>query len=253
MSTQHSSALLVAFLSRTTARHTALRCWTSAPVRYKARRYLVRDGPSGKDSSRPLSHTDDPASKRDTRLGKRLTVADPDPSLPIVEYDTLLGRVRRNVKVSAKTNADTLVTAMSPLLSAYMSKLSSTRSIGSKGWHLELDGAAITRFFAFDNEADATKFVDIVRSAADEMDHHPAITTGAEKEGSTPVKYVAISCSTHRPPGLSMRDVRLARKIDELAEPFNYMTSNLHKTSRSVLIAIRRSLARELRNQRVPK
>jgi pterin-4a-carbinolamine dehydratase len=253
MSIQHSSALLVAFLSRTTARATALRSRSSTLLPQKASRYLATDGPSGNDSSRLLSPADDPAAKKDASPSKKLTFADPDPSLPIVEYDTLLGRVRRNVKVSAKTNADTLVTAISPLLSAHMAKLNSTKSIGSKGWGLELDGAAITRFFAFDNEADATKFVDIVRSAADEMDHHPAITTGAEKEGTTPLKYVAISCSTHRPPGLSMRDVRLATKIDELAEPFNYMASDTHKTSRSVLIEIRRNLARELRSQRGAK
>jgi pterin-4a-carbinolamine dehydratase len=117
-----------------------------------------------------------------------------------------------------------------------------------------LEGDVIVRFFAFESEADATKFVDSVRTTADEMDHHPHIaTSSAQAQETTPMTYVGISCSTHRPPGLSMRDIRLARKIDELAEPFNYMASGTDITPRSALKAIRKNLVRELHNQRAGK
>jgi 4a-hydroxytetrahydrobiopterin dehydratase len=111
-------------------------------------------------------------------------------------------------------------------------------------------GAAINRFFAFDDEANSTKFIDSVRAAADRMDHHPDIATSPDPiPDNSPLRYVAISCSTHRPPGLSMKDVRLARKIDELAESFSYMAMNAD-AKESTLGAIRRDLVRKLRNQR---
>jgi 4a-hydroxytetrahydrobiopterin dehydratase len=254
MSRQRLSTLLLASLSRSTVRPMVLRCWTARPVPVKACRSLATSPPLGRDSSRMSSPGDDAALEKDSTPGENLTLPDPDPSRPIVEYDTLNGRVRRNIKVSAKTNANTLVTALSPLLSAPTSKLKSIKSVSSSGWQLQPDDASIIRFFAFDSEADATKFVASVRTAADEMDHHPEIATSvARTDDTTPVGCVAISCSTHRPPGLSMRDVRLARKIDELTEPFNYMANNTDLTSRTVPKAIRRDLLHQLQSQRSGK
>jgi pterin-4a-carbinolamine dehydratase len=131
-----------------------------------------------------------------------------------------------------------------------MPALKSTKSVGSKGWSLALKGDTIMRFFALDTEADAARFVDSVLKVADEMNHHPEIATIADPiHDISSLRYVAISCSTHRPPGLSMRDVRLARKIDELAESFNYMARS-RDARKSVLREIRRRLAEKLRNQR---
>lgn len=243
-------ALFLASLSRWTARPTVLQCLVSRAVVPKACRSLTTYRPLRSVSSRLSLPADDSTLGTDSSPGENPTLADPDPALPIVEHDTLKGRVRRNVKVSAKTNADALVTALSPLLSAHTSKLKSTKSVGCNGWQLQPNGASIARFFAFDSEANASKFVASVRTAADEMDHHPEIATSVVQTDDTPpVGYVAISCSTHRPPGLSMRDVRLARKIDELAEPFNYMANNTDVTSRTALRAIRKDLLGQFRKQ----
>ena len=248
---QRSSTLLNTSLSRCLARPTVLRRRAPKPFPRKARQYLQTNGPSESDSSKSSSPTGSEAAKEDVTPSHKPILSDPDPTLPIVEYDTRRGRVRRHVRVSAKTNAQTLTAAMSGLLTAHMSALKSTQSVGSKGWDLESDGAAINRFFAFENEADSTMFIDSVRTAADEMDHHPEISTSADRrrQDNPVMRYVMVSCSTHRPPGLSMRDVRLARRIDEIAEAHNYMAKNVDARTR-VLIAIRRDLARQLRHQR---
>ena len=236
-------------VGRPTARPAVLRCCVK-PLPAKFCRHLATDIPSGSDSSKPSSPTSSEAAKEAASPSHKPSSRDPDPSLPLVEYDSLLGRVRRNVLVSAKTSPETLTTQLSPLLSAHMPALKSTRSVGSKGWSLALKGDTIIRFFAFDTEADAARFVDSVLKVADEMNHHPEIATIADPiHDTSPLRYVAISCSTHRPPGLSMRDVRLAKKIDELAESFNYMARS-RDARRSVLRAIRRRLAEKLRNQR---
>lgn len=247
MSIQRSSALLLAPLSRTIARPTVLQCCTSRSRPWKSRRCLSRDGSSGTDISSPTQYV---AAKEDASPSNKVGVKELDQSLPIVEYDTPMGRVRRNVKVSAKANVDKLTAALSPLLSFHTSSAKSTESAGSRAWHLDLPGSAINRFFAFDSEANANKFVDSVRTAADEMDHHPDIATSASRiQDTNAMRYVAISCSTHRPPGLSMRDVRLARKIDELAEPFNHTAINQDEPE-SFLEAMRRNLSCELQSQR---
>ena len=243
------SAVHLVSVGRPTARPAVLQCCVK-PLSKKSSRHLATDIPSGSDSSKPSSPTSSKAVKAAASPSHKPSSRDPDLSLPLVEYDSSLGRVRRNVLVSAKTSPETLTTQLSPLLSAHMPALKSTRSIGSKGWSLALKGDTIIRFFAFDTEADATRFVDSVLKVADEMNHHPEIATIADPiHDTSPLRYVAISCSTHRPPGLSMRDVRLARKIDELAESFNYMARS-KDARRSVLGTIRRQLAEKLRNQR---
>jgi pterin-4a-carbinolamine dehydratase len=243
------SAVHLVSVGRPTARPAVLRCCVK-PLPTKSCRRLTTDIPPESDSSKPSSSTSSEAVKRAASPSHKPSFRDADPSLPLVEYDSLLGRVRRNVFVSAKTSPETLTTQLSPLLSAHMPALKSTRSVGSKGWSLALKGDTIIRFFAFDTEADAARFVDSVLKVADEMNHHPEIATIADPiHDTSPLRYVAVSCSTHRPPGLSMRDVRLARKIDELAESFNYMARGRDARS-SVLRAIRRRLAEKLRNQR---
>ncbi len=134
-----------------------------------------------------------------------------DPSLPFVEYETPNGTDRGNVIVSARTKPETLTAALSTLLGT-----STRESFGTKSWQLSTRMNTINRFFSFANGGDATSFVEAVSAAADEMDHHPEIV----KKNYEADTCVVISCSTHNPPGLSMRDVRLAKKIDDLAAPY---------------------------------
>lgn len=146
-----------------------------------------------------------------------------DPSLPFVEYSAPYEperHLRGNVIVSAHTKAENLTAALAPLLGPLPQ--AESENFGSRVWHLARTMSAINRFFSFQKDADAITFVAAVKAAADEMDHHPDIIQSHPR----PDTYVVISCSTHNPPGLSMRDVRLAKKINELAEPFKHMANS---------------------------
>jgi 4a-hydroxytetrahydrobiopterin dehydratase len=94
------------------------------------------------------------------------------------------------------------------------------QTTGTAYWTLESAGNAITRTLTFKTEEDAKLFRDRIRIVSDEMDHHAHMSLeGAEGAPGAAgnVTRMKITCTTHRPPGLSMRDVRLARKINELA------------------------------------
>ena len=255
MSIQGSSTLLLARVSQITTKHPIWRYRAPKLFPCQVPRHLTTADPSETASPTSSSSTESKFAKtnRTTLPERKPQFPNPDPSLPIVEYKTINGTCRRNVKVSAKTNAETLTAALSPLISAYTSRrkgLGEARSVGSGWWTLEKDAATIIRCFAFRGEPDATKFTDSVRSAADEMDHHPQIHTIADRvRTNVPFRFVAISCTTHRPPGLSMKDVRLARKIDELARPFNHFAAHPDYGS-SVLKGIRQTLVRGLRTQK---
>jgi pterin-4a-carbinolamine dehydratase len=246
-----SSTLLVARLCRFTGYPTALRNLAPDCVLFKSHWYLTSDRPSENVSRNFSLYTRPNAQEEVATSTHKPYFPEPDPSLPIVEYQTRAGSARRNVKVSAKTDVALLTAALSPLLVAHSSTvIRDTRSVGSKGWDLLFDsglsgGATILRFFAFNSEADAANFIESVRRAADEMDHHPEIACLADRRTNSTLRYVAVSCSTHRPPGLSMRDVRLAKKINELAETFDYMAKD-PKTGPSAR-ATRKDLIRQLR------
>ena len=255
MSIQRSSALLLVRLSQITAQPPVWRYRAPKLFPCQVRRRLTTADPSETASPTSSSSTESKFAGSDwtARHKRKPRFPDPDPSLPIVEYETVNGTWRRNVKVSAKTNTKTLTAALSPLISAHASRqkgLGETRSVGSGWWTLEKDAATIIRYFAFRSEPEATKFTDSVRAAADEMDHHPQIHTIADRvRTNVPLRFVAISCTTHRPPGLSMRDMRLARKIDELAGSFNHFATHPDHGS-SALRGIRQELVQGLRTQK---
>ena len=172
-----------------------------------------------------------------------------DPSLPFVEYESHIGPDRGNVIVSEKTKPETLTAALSPLLALPSGREESSGekvSFGSMVWRLTKNMNSISRPFSFENEADAASFVEAVSAAAEEINHHPDIIKRRYKTDT----YVVISCSTHHPPGMSMRDVRLAKKINELAATYGEaICSNSNELPRKALYKLRRSLIRELGKQ----
>ena len=224
-----SSTLLLARSSRLTARPTFLRSLTPQPPPAESHRHLTTSG-------RPASVSLSSASTSPADAAKEHEIPPflrkpPNPDRPIVEYyDPRKNCLRRrNIRVSAGTDADILTAAISPLLAAGTQSFIETRSVGSKGWKIETSGirTGLVRYLAFDTGAEATKFPEAVRAADDEMDHHPEIATltgdASVLTYASTLTYVAVLCRTHRPPGLSLKDLRLARKIDELADAFNYM------------------------------
>ena len=75
-------------------------------------------------------------------------------------------------------------------------------------WSLARDGDAIERKFEFDDFSKAFAFMTRVAMIAETRDHHP--------EWFNVYNRVEITLTTHAAGGLSLRDVKMARKIDAL-------------------------------------
>ena len=75
-----------------------------------------------------------------------------------------------------------------------------------RGWHLR--GKQISRVFVFDDFAQSIRFVNRVAKRAESMNHHPDILIRYNK--------VQLSLTTHDEGGLTMKDFRLAGKINQL-------------------------------------
>ncbi|MXP47217.1 4a-hydroxytetrahydrobiopterin dehydratase [Altererythrobacter luteolus] len=76
------------------------------------------------------------------------------------------------------------------------------------GWTLGRDGAAIERTFKFANFVEAFGFMTSVAILAEKQDHHP--------EWFNVYNRVEITLTTHDADGLSQRDIKLAKAIEEL-------------------------------------
>ena len=74
------------------------------------------------------------------------------------------------------------------------------------GWKKK--GNLIYRYFEFPSFAESIKFTQKVAKLADRMDHHPDIFIQYNK--------VTLTLSSHDVKGLSKRDFKLARKINQL-------------------------------------
>ena len=76
------------------------------------------------------------------------------------------------------------------------------------GWSLARGGEAIERSFVFADFGEAFAFMTRVALLAEKRDHHP--------EWFNVYNKVDITLTTHDAGGLSLRDVKMARKIDGL-------------------------------------
>ena len=79
---------------------------------------------------------------------------------------------------------------------------------GLPQWQSARDGKAIERTFEFDDFSQAFAFMTRVALIAESKDHHP--------EWFNVYNKVEITLTTHDAGGLSLRDVKMARKIDAL-------------------------------------
>ncbi|KWV95404.1 MULTISPECIES: 4a-hydroxytetrahydrobiopterin dehydratase [unclassified Erythrobacter] len=79
---------------------------------------------------------------------------------------------------------------------------------GLTGWSLVRDGKAIERKFEFADFSEAFAFMTRVAMIAETRDHHP--------EWFNVYNRVEVTLTTHDAGGLSLRDVKMARKIDAL-------------------------------------
>jgi 4a-hydroxytetrahydrobiopterin dehydratase len=75
-----------------------------------------------------------------------------------------------------------------------------------EGWRLR--GKRISKLFVFEDFMEGMRFLDRVAKLGEGMNHHPDIDIRYNK--------VKLSLTTHDEGGLTMRDFRLARKIDQM-------------------------------------
>jgi len=88
-----------------------------------------------------------------------------------------------------------------------LTKLEAERRLANlKGWHLR--AKQISRTFVFDDFAQSMHFVNRVAKRAESMYHHPDILIRYNK--------VRLSLTTHDEGGLTVKDFRLARQINQL-------------------------------------
>ena len=78
--------------------------------------------------------------------------------------------------------------------------------VGLDGW--TGDNAAITRTVELPDFRAAIAAVDRVAAVAEEMDHHPDIDIRW--------RTLTFTCATHSAGGVTVRDLELARRIDEI-------------------------------------
>ena len=69
-------------------------------------------------------------------------------------------------------------------------------------------GKRISRLFVFDDFMQGMRFLNRVAKLAEGMNHHPDIDIRYNK--------IKLSLTTHDEGGLTMRDFKLARKIDQM-------------------------------------
>lgn len=77
------------------------------------------------------------------------------------------------------------------------------------GWDLSEDGRELIKAYKFEDFTEAFAFMTRAAFFAEKWDHHPEWTNVYNK--------VSVSLTTHDVGGLSALDVKLARKLDQLA------------------------------------
>jgi len=78
------------------------------------------------------------------------------------------------------------------------------------GWELEPERDALKKTFQFKNFIEAFGWMSRIAIWAEKMNHHP--------EWFNVYRTVEVLLTSHDVEGLSMLDIKMARKMDELAE-----------------------------------
>jgi 4a-hydroxytetrahydrobiopterin dehydratase len=168
-------------------------------------------GPAERKPTSPvMEHNETSAPPQESRTHDP---AKPTIEIPIDNKGTLL---KRNLTLSSTVkDPSKLIAGLSqllhhrPLPSDDPQPTSSTES-----WTLEPTGDTITRVFVFETEEQAFLLRKRISEVSDEIDHHASMRLEPGRDNTR----MTVTCTTHRPAGLSMRDIRLARRVNELAD-----------------------------------
>lgn len=101
-----------------------------------------------------------------------------------------------------------LLAALPELLTDAAMPVGGVKSFATTGWDLDESGDTIHRFAEFGSEDTVNRVLELVAQASQKLNHDPHIHVDGPR--------IVISCTTHVPPGLSMKDIKLARQINEI-------------------------------------
>jgi len=135
---------------------------------------------------------------------------------PTVSLD-LTGRGGNTMRIEIRPSyphkpkaVENLLASLPGLLTDADIPISAIRTFTTEGWDLDESGDTIHRYVEVDSEQAISSILDQIRTASNELGHDPHVHTDG--------KQLTISCTTHVPPGLSMKDVKLAKRIDGILE-----------------------------------
>lgn len=86
----------------------------------------------------------------------------------------------------------------------------------SHGWELDPSGYILHRYTSYNSYEDLKQARREINRAAEELNHDPHIFEAVTKGTNLP--HMLISCTTHYPAGLSVKDAKLAQAVDQILE-----------------------------------
>lgn len=99
-------------------------------------------------------------------------------------------------------------------------------------WQLESPGDAIYAVRSFGQHEDAENAASQIMNLADRLNHHPHLShfqCALGDEGHSDITHLMlITCTTHQPRGLGLRDISLAKAIDEVLLPYDNGQREMH-------------------------
>jgi len=138
-------------------------------------------------------------------------------SKPIVEVIGHSGqKIQREINASYPEKPRAVKNLLKMLSSLSLLASPSGTAYNSHGWELDSSGRILHRYASFKSSQDAERARREIQQAASELKHDPHICEDFSEDTSLP--YMLISCTTHHPVGLSLKDAKLAAKVDEILE-----------------------------------
>lgn len=132
---------------------------------------------------------------------------------------TKLGHDGTKTKIELKPSyphkpkaVENLVKGLPELLKPAIGLTDDSNSTTAGNWNLDESGDTIHRHVSLQGKSEISSILQQIERAAEELNHDPHTLV----DGTN----LTISCTTHQPPGLSMKDVRLAQKVDAILKGF---------------------------------
>lgn len=125
---------------------------------------------------------------------------------------------------------ENLLKNLPALLTDATMPVTAIESFSTRGWDLDEAADTIHRYVAVEQD-DVSRIVEGVKAASEYENHDPHIYIDGSR--------MTISCTTHVPPGLSMKDVKLAKLIDKILDDCNIDFSNSSDSSEADILTYR--------------